>query len=213
MVCETCEGSRVVRRPDGSLARCRCYWEAASAAVPDLLRHGEAMLLDGWESMPIWPLTSRTVVGGEADYHVFRSQAWRSLLAHTAADHTVRATAMAAGRIAEIHFQRDDEFRGYYDLTKLRLLVLIAGRMDVPSTFTVELTRVVLALREASGKPSWVFTTHRSLLGRSMTEVIQQAPLVHRDAVDRHAESSTRLSARADAPPKRKRARPDWRDD
>jgi hypothetical protein len=200
------------RRDDGTLVQCGCRLEGLSERVPPILRHGEVMLAEGWRDMEVWPLTSRTQIGG--DYDQWRHQVWRSLMHYVGQQPSWFAgvAAMEAGRIAEIHFTRDTgEYRSYRDLIHPKLLILICGRYDLSNAYSVDLTRVVLGLRADHGVPSWVYTTHKSHLGRTMEEVIRDAPRI--DLVT-GAAPPTRHSRREGevAPVKPRRSRP-WNDD
>jgi len=158
--CPTCADRRWVSTPTGRV-RCACYWQILHEAIHPNLRHGEAVPPAAPGVAP-WPLANQVVVGGE--YHAFRHQAWRSLIYHLDADPNFRLQTrylfIEAGRLMEIHFQRDTEFKSWMALQEPGLLILACG-LTSSIEFGDKLVNKVLTTREMAGSPSWVYAATR----------------------------------------------------
>ena len=66
-------------------------------------------------------------------------------------------------RLTEIQLGRDPEFDTARELHLPDLLILIVGVMDPPNKFTPALIRSVWELRQAYGRPTWLYEGRSAL--------------------------------------------------
>lgn len=152
--CEICGGRRYHRTLAG-WARCASCWPRllSHTYIKPPIRESEIeppTMPASWEP---WPLRDRIESGS---YPSFRHAVWGSLLYY--ADQRVAYEYLDAWRLAEIHFERDHEFKSVRDLGALPLLILVVGVADPPNSYIPELVRSVCNLRRMHGKPTWVYS-------------------------------------------------------
>ena len=101
--CETCDGRRFVRTPQGWINCTTCYIALVNHVyIKPPVKEGESSVPPGGDP---WPLTDRLETG---DYSSFRRQVWRSLLHYDS--QRLSYEYVDGWRLVDMQYGRDEEY-------------------------------------------------------------------------------------------------------